>query len=237
MSGMLEATIKRSHGALAINLTLYVPPGPLVLAGPSGAGKSTVLQMLLGALRPDEGAVRLGETALFDSASGVEVPTESRRIGYLPQHYGLFPHLSALENVRFAISAPKEEGRTIALRWLRELEVEGLGERRVDQLSGGERQRVALARALASNPRALLLDEPLAALDVTTRRSVRAFLAQRLRALRIPALVVTHDPDDAAALEAPVAILEAGRITQQGTMLELAKTPATGFVRDFAARH
>jgi len=207
---------------------------PLLLVGPNGAGKTTALMMILGALRPSRGHVRLDGTPLYDGARGVDVPVERRRIGFVPQRYALFPHLDVLGNVAYGVgAAARAERERRAREALAELDVSALAARRPSQLSGGEMQRVALARALAGHPRALLMDEPLAALDVTVRRDTRRFLAERLRALAIPTVIVTHDLADAEALDGDIAVIEAGRIVQRGRLAELAAAPATEFVRRF----
>ena len=193
--------------------------------------------MILGARAPDRGRVVLGDVTLFDGAARVDVPVERRGIGFLPQRYALFPHLDALGNVAYGIAAPTRASVRLELarEAMRELDVSALAPRRPSELSAGEAQRVALARALARHPRALVLDEPLAALDVTVRRDVRRFLAERLRAWGLPTLVVTHDLADAEALGGDVLVMERGQVTQRGRLPELAHAPKTDFVRRFVA--
>ena len=201
-----------------------------MLVGPNGAGKTQTLMMILGATRPSRGRVTLDGRPLFDDERGVDLPVEQRRIGFLPQRYALFPHLDVLSNVGYGIAAPsRDERRRLAREMLRELDAEALATRRPAELSGGETQRVALARALASRPRALLLDEPLAALDVSLRRDMRRFLAERLRAWSLPTVVVTHDRADAEALDGEVVVLEAGAVVQRGRLAELAARPGHPF--------
>lgn len=222
-------------GALELEVAFRAAEAPLVVAGPNGAGKTSLLRMILGALPARRGRVTLGDATLFDAAARVDVPVERRGIGFVPQRYALFPHLDVLDNVAFGVQAGARAARRDAAREaLAALDAEGLAARRPGELSGGEAQRVALARALAARPRALVLDEPLAALDVTVRRDVRRFLAERLRSWRLPTVVVTHDPADAAAFEGDVLILERGRVTQAGRLADLARAPATEFVRQFA---
>jgi len=236
----LRAELTARVGSLVVDVALDTAPGTLVLVGPNGAGKTTLLSLLLGVLPAARGRVQVGDRVLFDSAASVDVPVERRAIGYVPQDYALFPHLTVHGNVTFALgsAAPRppratRDARAAAL--LAELGLGDLADRRPDTLSGGEKQRVALARALSVEPRALLLDEPLAALDVASRREVRAFLATLLARLAIPAIVVTHDPRDARALGQRIAVLEAGRITQIGTWDELSAEPGTPFVRELVA--
>jgi molybdate transport system ATP-binding protein len=234
----LHARLAGSIGALAFELELDCAEGPLVVVGPNGAGKTSLLLLLLGALRPARGRFEIGEQLLFDSAAGVDVPLEARRLGYVPQHYALFPQLSVRENIEFALASSAVPRRSRELREracaaLAELQLEALAERRASALSGGEKQRVALARALSVRPRALLLDEPLAAFDIAARRPTRAFLASYLARLSLPTIIVTHDAADAQALGQRIAVLEAGRIVQTGSWAQLAAQPASEFVREF----
>jgi molybdate transport system ATP-binding protein len=230
----LDVDVRGVVGARSLAVAFVARGRPLVVVGPNGAGKTTALMMVLGARRPAEGRVVLGGVALFDGARGVDVPVEARRLGFVPQRYGLFPHLDVLGNVAYGVRGSSRNERLERARAvLAELDVAGLADRRPAGLSGGELQRVALARALACQPRALLLDEPLAALDVTLRAEVRRFLAARLRSAPIPTVVVTHDPADARALDGDVVVVEAGAVVQRGRLAELAAAPATEFVRRF----
>ncbi len=233
----LKARLTARIGRLAVDLELDTSPGTLVLIGPNGAGKSSLLDLLLGVRQVDEGHIHVGGDVLLDTASGVALPVEERRIGYVPQDYALFPHLSVRANIDFALAARGESpDRALAERVdavLRDLHLEGYGDRRIHALSGGEKQRVALARALSVRPRALLLDEPLAALDVHARREVREFLAGYLEDLSLPTIVVTHDAADARMLSHRIAVLEAGKLTQTGTWDQLATAPASRFVEEF----
>jgi len=236
---MLEASISGRVGSLLIEAHVDTRAGPVLLVGPNGAGKTTLLLMLLGIRRPDSGRVVVGETTLFDSERRIDVAVEERRLGYVPQDHALFSHLSVLENVEFARASGARNDRSSvpadAQRVLSDFGLSKLADRRINDLSGGEKQKVALARALAAKPRALLLDEPLAALDATARREVRAFLAAYLARLDLPALLVTHDPADAAALGHRIAVLENGRLVQTGSWDDLRASPASRFVEQFVA--
>jgi molybdate transport system ATP-binding protein len=229
---VLRAELAGRIGALTLDTELEVAPGEtLALAGPSGAGKTSVLRAIAGLLRPERGRVVCGGERWLDTAARIDLPPERRGCGYLFQEYALFPHLSAWRNVAYGL--PRAERRRERANEL--LEAFGLGERadaRPRQLSGGERQRVALARALARRPRALLLDEPLSALDARTRGRASRELAAALRDAGVPALLVTHDFAEAALLGDRVAVLDAGRIVQEGTARELAAAPASAFVAD-----
>jgi molybdate transport system ATP-binding protein len=232
MSEGLSAQLRARVGALRVEAEFSTGHGPLVLIGPNGAGKTSVVALLLGILPAEHARIAVDDAVLVDSERGISLPVEARRLGYVPQDYALFPHLSVRENVLFAVRSAggREANADTALR---ELGIHTLADRRPRTLSGGEKQRVALARALSTEPRALLLDEPLAALDVHARREVRAFLAATLARLALPTLVVTHDPADARALGTRIAVLEAGKLTQVGSWDALASRPATQFVAEF----
>jgi molybdate transport system ATP-binding protein len=235
---VIQASIRRRLGSLHLEVELEASGGPLVLVGPNGSGKTSLLLLILGALRPDSGRVVLDGRVLFDASARVNVQLEERGLAYVPQDYALFPHLTVLANVEFAArSRPRQNtrrgSRERARQLLEELHVAELADRRVTALSGGEKQRVALARALAAEPRGLLLDEPLAALDVHARREVRAFLRSYLAKLDLPTIIVTHDAADAAALGHRTCVLEAGRIVQSGDWREIQANPASAFVAEF----
>lgn len=236
----LQIRLQASLGSASLDVDLECRDGPLVLIGPNGAGKTSLLLGVLGALPLVGGRVAVGQRLLLDSQRGIATPIEERRIGYLPQDYGLFSHLTVAQNVQFALRCAfarqsRQWLHEQALAGLASLGVLALADRLPAGLSGGERQRVALARALAAAPTALLLDEPLAALDVHTRDEVRRFLAQYLQHARLPAVVVTHDPADARALGGQIAVLEAGRVTQQGSWQQLVQAPQTPYVAAFVA--
>jgi molybdate transport system ATP-binding protein len=229
---VLDVALQGTAGTLPIEVAFRAEAAPLVLVGPNGAGKTQTLMMILGASRPSRGHVTVDGDRLFDADRGLDLPVEQRRIGFLPQRYALFPHLDVLSNVGYGVAAPSgDERRRLAREMLRDLDAEALATRRPAELSGGETQRVALARALASRPRALLLDEPFAALDVSLRGDMRRFLAERLRAWSLPTVVVTHDRADAEALDGQVVVLEAGAVVQRGRLAELEASPATHFVK------
>ena len=237
---MLEVSVSGGIGVRRIEARLDTRGGPLVVIGPNGAGKTTLLLMILGVRRPHSGRIVVGEATLLDTTLRAEVPVEERRLGYVPQDYALFPHMTVLANVEFALARGDSKQNRVSRRLQALSHLSGFGlaelaQRRSSDLSGGEKQRVALARALAGKPRALLLDEPLSALDASTRGEVRSFLASHLKRLGLPALVVTHDPADACELGHRIAVLEAGRVVQLGTWAELRARPASPFVERFVA--
>jgi molybdate transport system ATP-binding protein len=198
----------------------------VALVGPSGAGKTSVLRVIAGLARPDSGRVELDGETWVDAARGVFAAPEQRRVGLVFQEYALFPHLSVRQNVAFG-------GRERVDDLLERFRIAHLAASRPRELSGGERQRVALARALAREPGVLLLDEPLSALDAHTKATVRVELEELLRGLELPALIVTHDYEDAAALAETVGVLVEGKLRQIGAPEELVSRPADPFVASF----
>ena len=207
----------------------------LALVGPSGAGKTTILRIVAGLVSPAAGRVALGGDVWFDTATGRDVPPEDRRCGYLFQDYALFPQMRAWRNVAFGMrNGRRGERRDRAIALLERFGAARLADALPGDLSGGERQRVALARALASEPQALLLDEPLSALDPATRsRSLRELDAM-LAELAVPIVIVTHSFDEAALLGDAVAVIDRGAIVQLGTAAQISGRPRSAFVADFA---
>jgi molybdate transport system ATP-binding protein len=232
---VLHAEVSHAVGTIELDLEFDVPAGHcLALAGPSGAGKTTILRLLAGTIRPDRGRITHGEEVWVDTARQSWWPPERRRCGYVFQDYALFPHLSAWRNVAYGLRrTPRGERRAAALELLGRFGVGELADARPATMSGGERQRVALARALAPRPSALLLDEPLSALDARTRAGASRELASILQPLDVPVLLVTHDFHEAALLGDEVGVIDDGRIIQRGSASELAAAPATAFVADF----
>jgi molybdate transport system ATP-binding protein len=210
------------------DVDLEVKRGQVVaIVGPSGAGKTTTLRAVAGLVAPDEGRVEANGTVWFDRERGIDLPPERRSVGLVFQDYLLFPHMTVAENVAFG-------GRERAFPTLERLGISELADARPRELSGGERQRVAIARALARDPAVLLLDEPLAALDVRTRVGVRGELHALLRDLGLPTLVVTHDFEDAASLADRIVVVDRGRVVQAVTAQELIAHPEGRFVAEFA---
>ncbi|ALE06704.1 molybdenum ABC transporter ATP-binding protein [Arthrobacter sp. ERGS1:01] len=232
-------TLEFSAALAARNLELELRVGPaetVAVMGPNGAGKSSVVQILAGLLKPDSGAAALDGRALFRSAlPSVWLPPHERGIGLLAQDSLLFPHLSVLENVAFG---PRSQGRgrhdaaEAARHWLREVGTEGFAARKPAQLSGGQAQRVALARALATDPELLLLDEPMAALDVNSAPFLRSLLKRVLAGRR--AIIVTHDVLDALMLADRIIVMEHGRIVEEGPTAAVLAHPRSAFAASLA---
>jgi molybdate transport system ATP-binding protein len=222
-------------GSFELGFAIEVPAGGcLALAGPSGAGKTSMLRIAAGLVSPRAGRVSCGDEVWLDTAAGVAVAPEQRRCGYVFQEYALFGHLRAWQNVAYALRGlPRAARRRRALELLERFGLADRADARPRTLSGGERQRVALARALAREPAVLLLDEPLSALDARSRASAGRELLAVLRSSGVPALLVTHDFVEAALLADRIAVVDAGRVVQEGSAAELAAAPATAFVADF----
>ncbi|MBL8928548.1 MAG: ABC transporter ATP-binding protein [Kineosporiaceae bacterium] len=222
------------RGALTVRARLDVKPGEiLAVLGPNGAGKTTLLRAFSGLLAIDAGTISVGTSVWDDPGRGIFVPPTERRVGVVFQDYRLFPHLSVVDNVAFAArsrGAPRRQAREHAAGVLERLGIASLAGYRPRRLSGGQAQRVALARALASDPALLLLDEPLAALDVRTRLEIRGELRRYLAAFHGPSVLVTHDPLEAMIIADRILVLEEGEVVQQGTPAEVARRPATDYV-------
>ncbi len=217
----LELDIRRHLHAAGEHFQLQVRMGctqrQVVLSGPSGAGKSLTLKAIAGLLRPDAGRIVLDGRVLFDADAAVSVPTRERGLGYVFQDYALFPHLTVRQNVAFGLQRawwnPSRRQRDEQVDyWLRALRIDRLGDLYPGQVSGGQRQRTALARALATRPKALLLDEPFAALDHDLRAHLRCELETVLDDSGIPMLLISHDPQDVAVFGQQVVRLAEGRL-------------------------
>jgi molybdate transport system ATP-binding protein len=198
----------------------------MVLFGPSGSGKTTILRCLAGLDKPQEGFVRFGNDVWFDRTAGINQPPQQRRLAYVPQGYSLFPHLTVAQNIRFGMNTAAPDAHDRVETLLQKVHLGGKSGRRPEELSGGERQRVALARALARDPRLVLLDEPLAALDLPLREPMRRELRQFLRSIEVPSVVVTHDRVDALTLGDRMAVLTDGSIRQVGSVHDVFSRPA-----------
>ena len=232
--GGLTAHVVAMVGTFQLDVPLEVSPGAVVaVLGPNGAGKSTLLRVLAGLHPLAAGHLRLGDRMLEDPASGVRVPAQLRGIGLVPQESLLFPHLRVRDQVAFGPrhrGAGREEGRREADRWLERTALSDLADRRPAELSGGQARRVAIARALAARPALLLLDEPLAALDVRAVLELRTFLRRHLADVGVPTVLVTHDALDAMVLADSLLVLDHGLLEQQGTPGDVATRPRSRHV-------
>ena len=220
------------HAPIPLAAEIDCAPGEtLALVGPSGSGKTTILRCIAGLHRAREGRITCGTDTWFDAAAGIDRSPQARSIGLVFQSYALFPHLSALANVKAAMShvLPSERnarGREL----LQRVHLAGLEDRRPAELSGGQQQRVAVARALARDPQVLLLDEPFSAVDRVTRQKLYRELAELRRTLALPIVLVTHDLDEAAMMADRMSILHRGRTLQTGTPREVMTRPADALV-------
>jgi molybdate transport system ATP-binding protein len=218
---MIDMLIKRRLVAgtreFLLDIAIASAAPCIALFGPSGSGKTLTVQAIAGLLRPDSGHINVNGTALYDSRQRIFLSPQDRRLAYLQQDYGLFPHLTVAQNIVFGLTKGWINPRRNALpdaarRWVDAFELETILHSYPAEISGGQKQRVALARALAVEPRLLLLDEPLAALDATLRKKMRGELAALQARLDIPTILITHDPEDAVALADHVYQIENGRI-------------------------
>lgn len=226
----LHIDIQRSVGSgdrrFDLDVKIKTQVRRIALFGPSGAGKTLTVQAISGLLRPDSGRIAVGGRVFYCEQSNVFIPAQQRRLAYLLQDYGLFPHLTVGQNISFGLKKGwfNPRGRQLppaAQRWVEAFELERVVNNYPAEISGGQKQRTAMARALALKPDLLMLDEPLAALDVGLRLKMRAELAQLQQHLDIPSIIITHDPDDALALADEVFHIQNGRIVKSSTTQEL----------------
>jgi molybdate transport system ATP-binding protein len=225
---MLEVNIQKRFNGFQLDVAFTAERSLVALFGPSGSGKSLTLQAIAGMVELDAGRIVLDGQPLYDQARRISVSPQTRRVGYVPQQYALFPHLTVEKNIGFGLTALSSSERSRRINELIELfGLHGLARRRPHELSGGQRQRVALARAIAIQPRLLLLDEPFAALDAPLRASLRQELLQLAERLSLKILLVSHDLTDAFTLGQHVIVYEGGRIIQQGTREAVFFRPAT----------
>ena len=226
--GLLEVRVVKRLPGFTLDAEWHAGDEVVALFGPSGAGKTLTLQCLAGLMRPDEGRIEVNGTVFFDSASGIDLPTQKRRLGYVFQGHALFPHLSVADNVAYGLHGwPRERRERRTSEILERLGLDALTARRPRELSGGQRQRVALGRALAPDPALLLLDEPLSALDAPLRRQLREELLGVVREWGKTTVLVTHDLPEAFQLADRVVVYEAGRVVQQAPKTELLSAPAS----------
>ncbi|MGH7886034.1 MAG: molybdenum ABC transporter ATP-binding protein [Thermodesulfobacteriota bacterium] len=211
---------------LSLDIQSDVPDGITVIFGPSGAGKTTLLRTIGGLITPDEGTIKLGETLYFDSVRRVDMPIQDRKIGFVFQNYALFPHLTAEQNISYGIkSAHNNDKKRISHELLKMFKIEYSAARYPSELSGGEQQRIALARALATEPRILLLDEPLSSVDLPTRSLLLDEIVSVQKKLCIPFIYVTHNQAEAVRIGSYMFLLHGGQFIQQGKPIDLFNSP------------
>jgi molybdate transport system permease protein len=224
----LTVEIAKRLPEFELDVALTAGSEPVGVLGPSGAGKSMLLRCIAGIERPDRGRISLGERTLFDSQRHIQIPARARRIGMLFQNDSLFPHRTVAENIAFGLhDLPAAERSARVSTWMERTHIQGLEHRRPRELSGGEQQRAALARALATDPEALLLDEPLSALDTHLRSQVEAQLQETFAAFRRPVLLVTHNIEEAYRLGEKLMLLARGRVVAFGAKEDIFRRPPT----------
>jgi molybdate transport system ATP-binding protein len=229
---MLRAKLLKQFGSgFALDFACDFGPGFHVLFGPSGAGKTTILDCLAGLAKLDRGTISMGERTLLDTSTGIDVPTYQRRVGYVLQSQGLFPHLTVAQNITFAL-ADREAPSISSL--MKELEIDAFSNRKPAQLSAGQRQRVALVRSLVTKPQYLLMDEPLAALDAGTKSTIVNVLRRWNEQHQVPILYVTHDREEAYSLGEHMLIIEEGRIVASGSPQQVMTAPVRNTIAQLA---
>lgn len=215
---MLEIDVQKAQGDFRLDVTCEAPTGVTAVFGRSGSGKTSLVNIVAGLLRPDSGRVQIGDTVLFDQAAGINLPPAKRRIGYVFQDARLFPHMTVLRNLTYG--GDHDGARVIKL-----LGLEPLLDRRPSGLSGGERQRVALGRALMCNPRLLLMDEPLAALDARRKAEILPYFERLRDELRVPMIYVSHDVSEVARLATTLVVLDDGKVCVAGPVGDVLARP------------
>lgn len=233
MSDFLDLDINLKLGNFQLDASLTADKSPLAIIGPSGSGKTLILSSIAGIRDPDNGRIVVGDRLLFDSGQRVDVPPQERHVGYVPQEYALFPHLTVEGNIGFGLRGSSQRRQARAREML---DLVGLADERrkhPHSLSGGQRQRVALARALAPEPDLLLLDEPFSALDGPTREALLTDVQRLIAVTSTPTVIVTHDRNEALRLAQSVAVLMEGVVRQTGTPASVFSSPADDAVASF----
>jgi molybdate transport system ATP-binding protein len=234
----LNARVRTQLGTLRLDCDLSVESNVTVaVLGPNGAGKTTLLRVVAGLVPVEEGRVEVDGTLFEDTSSRTWLTPEARKVGFVFQDHGLFPHLSVLDNVAFGLRArgvDRKTANTRAQEWLERVDLAGYAASRPAAISGGQSQRAALARALVTDPQALLLDEPLASVDASGRLELRRALREHLSTFAGVRLVVTHDPLEAASLADRVVVLEEGRVTQEGAFSDVSARPRSAWIARMA---
>jgi ABC-type sulfate/molybdate transport systems ATPase subunit len=234
---MFSVAVRRQLPGFLLDVAFAVPPGLTVFFGPSGAGKSMTLQTIAGLFPMDHALIRFGKQVWHDSARRIFVPAQQRHIGYVPQNYALFPHLTVEQNIAFGIKASRIEKRQRAAELVSLMRLDGLEKQHPAQLSGGQQQRVALARALATHPQLLLLDEPFSSLDAPVREALRDELRALQQQVGIPIMMVTHDAQEASALADTMVVINQGRVLQTGSQEAVFRSPCSSAVARLVGMH
>lgn len=224
---LLSVQIRRKLAGFHLDIDFEISGGLTVLFGPSGSGKSLTLQSLAGLFPLDGARIMLGDTVWQDTRSSIFVPPQQRRVGYVPQNYALFPHLTVAQNIAFGLKGEKKQATQRVDELVNLMQLDGLEHRRPSQLSGGQQQRVALARAMAVNPCLLLLDEPFSALDAAVREALREELRAFYERVKIPTILVTHDMQEVQQLADTVVVIQQGNVLQVGAQREVFRSPRT----------
>jgi ABC-type Fe3+/spermidine/putrescine transport system ATPase subunit len=239
MSSVVISNISKSYGSQTVVMPLDVEiydKETLCLLGPSGCGKTTLLRMIAGLEEPTSGSIRIGDQDVYHSANRIFVAPEKRHVAMVFQSYALWPHLSVFKNVAFPLEIrkfPKDEIGSLVSTFLKKVKLSSFEDRKPSQLSGGQQQRVALARALISQPRVLLLDEPLSNLDSNLREEMCNELLSLKKGNPVTMIYVTHDQKEAERLADRVVLMNKGKIEQVGNIHELKKNPNSDFVKEF----
>ena len=234
---MVSVSARRQLPGFLLDVAFVVPSGLTVFFGPSGAGKSLTLQTLAGLFPADQALIRFGEQVWHDSERRIFVPAQQRRVGYVPQNYALFPHLTVEQNIAFGITAPRSEKRRCVAELISLMRLDGLERQHPAQLSGGQQQRVALARALAAHPQLLLLDEPFSSLDAPVREALRDELRALQQQVGIPIIMVTHDAQEASALADTMVVINEGHVLQIGSQEAVFRSPRNSAVARLVGMH
>jgi iron(III) transport system ATP-binding protein len=232
-----DLALRYGEAEILKGVSVTVPAGKVVaVLGPPGSGKTALLRAVAGLERPYRGFIRIGERVLYDAGKNIELPAEARGLGLVLRSYALWPHRTVFENIAYGLKlrrVPAADIKTRVARMLGQIGLAQLAGRYPQQLSGGQQQRVALARALIYEPAVILLDEPLSNLDAKLREEARAWLRYLIASLNLSALLVTHDQIEAMAIADRIALLNGGRIEQEGSPIDLYREPSTLFAAEF----
>ena len=237
---MLEVNITKKLRAFTLDVNFKADNNALALLGQSGSGKSMTLKCIAGVEKPDSGKIVLDGEILYDSTQGICLPPQKRRIGLLFQNYALFPNMTVFENVEYALKLDKnlkDKSKEIAQRTLEQIGMMEHADKKPRQLSGGQQQRVAIARTLALNPKVILLDEPISALDVTNREIMKKELKDIQRKFNSTMIFITHEQEEAFYLSDRIMVMSEGKIEQLDTPKNIYDHPANQYIKDFVVAH